>query len=76
MSVRSTFGHYRGRGRNRVFAKWALTNGIFAEGILADRRGRDGNRLRPWEVGSNCGSHEGKRSDTEDYEFQHQNLPP
>jgi hypothetical protein len=59
---RSTFGHYR--GRNRVFAHWALADGIFADGIFTNRRRRGGDRLRPWEVGSNCGSHESQRSDT------------
>ena len=70
----STFGHHRGRGRNRVFAHRALTDGIFADGIFANRRGGDGNRLRPWEVCSNCCSHESQRSDTKDHEFQHRNL--
>ena len=70
---RSTFGHYRG-GCDRVFAHWALANGIFANGILADWRGLSGDRLRPWEVGGNCCSYEGQRSDTEDHEFQHRKL--
>src|ERR1700730_10496648 len=30
---RSTFGHYR--GRDRVFAHWALADGIFAHGIFS-----------------------------------------
>ena len=34
-----------------------------------------GNRLRPWQVGSNCGSHESQRSDSKDHEFQHRVLP-
>ena len=66
------FGHYR--GRNRIFAYRALADGIFAQWIFADRRSR-GLRLRPWEVGSNCCSHEGQRSKAEDHELQHQNLP-
>jgi hypothetical protein len=66
-----TFGY--NRGRDRVFAHWALTDGIFADRIFADRRGgRD--RLRPREVGSNCCSDEGQRSDAEDHELQHQSL--
>jgi hypothetical protein len=69
---RSTFGHYW--GCDRVFAHWALANGIFANGIFADRRG-DRLRLRPWEVGSDRCAHEGQRSDTEDHEFQHRKLP-
>ena len=56
MDIRSTFGNYR--GRNRIFAYRALADGIFTDGIFADRRG-GGDRLRPWEVGSNCCSHEG-----------------
>jgi hypothetical protein len=59
---RSTLGDYR-RSRGlpaRVFAHWALTNGIFA-----DRRSRD-DRLGPWEVGSNCCSDEGQSCDTFD----------
>jgi hypothetical protein len=68
---RSTFGH--NRGCDRVFAHWALANGIFANRIFADRRG-GGDRLRPWEVGGNCCSYEGQRSDTEDHEFQHRKL--
>jgi len=66
-----TLGHY-GR-RDRVFAYWALADGIFADWIFADRRGgRD--RLRPREVGSNCRSDEGQGSDAEDHELQHQSL--
>jgi hypothetical protein len=66
-----TLGHY-GR-RDRVFAYWALADGIFADWIFADRRGgRD--RLRPRQVGSNCCSDEGQRSDAEDHELQHQSL--
>jgi hypothetical protein len=54
---------------------WALANAIFANGIFADRRGGgDRLRLRPWEVGGNCCSYEGQRSDTEDHEFQHRKL--
>ena len=60
-------------GCDRVFAHWALANGPFANGIFANRRG-GGNWLSPWEVGSNCCSHEGQRSDTEDHEFQHRKL--
>jgi len=57
IDIRS-FGHQRGRSRDRVFPYWALADGIFAQGIFADRRGH-GLRLRPWEVGSNCCSYEG-----------------
>jgi hypothetical protein len=56
IDIRSTFGHYR--GRNRIFAYRALADGIFAQGIFTDRRSHR-LRLRPWEVGSNCCSHEG-----------------
>jgi len=58
-----TLGHY---GRcDRVFAHWALADGIFA-----DRR-RWCDRLRPREVGSNCCSHEGQRHGANDHESQH-----
>jgi hypothetical protein len=60
-----TFGY--NRGRDRVFAHWALAERIFADGIFADRR--RGDRLRPREVGSNCCSDEGQRSDAEDHEL-------
>src|ERR1700722_3507793 len=56
IDIRSTFGHYR--GGNRIFAYRALADGIFAQGIFADRRSRR-LRLRPREVGSSCCSHEG-----------------
>jgi hypothetical protein len=69
--VRSTFGHHR--GRNRVFAHGALTDGIFADGVFSDRRG-GGNRLRPWQIGSSCGSHESQRRDSKDNKFQHRVL--
>jgi hypothetical protein len=72
--VRSTFGHQRSRGSDRVFAHRALTNGVFADGIFANWRGGGGNRLRPWHIGSNCGSHESQRSDSKDNEFQHRAL--
>ena len=63
-----TLGH-NGR-RDRVFAYWALADGIFADWIFADRRGgRD--RLRPWEVGSNRCSHESQRHRSNDRESQH-----
>jgi hypothetical protein len=52
----STLGHYR--GCDRVFANRALADGPFAHGIFADRLS-DRLRLRSWEVGSNCCSHEG-----------------
>jgi hypothetical protein len=74
MEVRSTFGHQRSRGSDRVFAHRALTNGVFANGIFANRRGGGGNRLRPRHVGSNCGSHESQRSGSKDNEFQHRVL--
>jgi hypothetical protein len=71
---RSTFGHYR--GRNRIFAYRALANGIFTQGVFADWRSHWLRlRLRPWQVGSNCCSHEGQRSKAEDHELQHQKLP-
>ena len=69
---RSTFGHYR--GRNRIFAYRALANGIFTQGVFADWRSH-WLRLRPWEVGSNCCSHEGQRSQADDHKLQHQILP-
>src|SRR5262245_56273190 len=71
---RSTLGHHWGRGRDRVFAHWALTIGVFADGIFANRHGGGGNRLRPWQVGSNCCSYESQRSDTKDHESQHRAL--
>ena len=71
---RSTFGYQRSRSRDRVFAHWALANGVLADGIFANRRGGGGNRLRPWHVGSNCCSHESQRSDTKDYKSQHRVL--
>jgi hypothetical protein len=57
IDIRSTFGHYRGRGRDRIFAYRALADGIFAQRIFTDRRSHR-LRLRPWEVGRNCCSHE------------------
>ena len=58
------------RGRDRVFAHWALADGIFSDRIFADRRGGC-DRLRPWEVGSNCCSHISQRHSANDHEFQH-----
>jgi len=66
------FGHYR--GRNRIFAYRALANRIFTQGVFADWRSH-WLRLRPWEVGSNCCSHEGQRSQADDHKLQHQILP-
>jgi hypothetical protein len=67
-TFRSTFGHYRGRCSDRVFANWGLADGVFAHGIFADRRGH-GLRLRSWEVGSDRCAHESQTSDTENDEF-------
>src|SRR3954451_23101460 len=74
LDVRSTLGHQGRRGRNRVFTHWALTDGIFADGIFAYRGGGGGNRLSPWHIGSNCRSHESYRSQAQDHEFQHRVL--
>ena len=70
IDIRSTFGHHRSRGRNRIFAYRALADRDIAQGILTDRCSRR-LRLGPWKVGSNCCSHEGKRGNAEDHEFQH-----
>ena len=70
---RSALGHYRCWCRDRVFANRALADGIFAKGIFAYRRGNR-LRLRSWQVGSDCCSHESERGDTEDHKFQHRKL--
>ena len=58
------------RGSDRVFADGVFADGAFTNRIFANRCGL-GNRLRTWEVRSNCCSQISQRHCANDRESQH-----